>query len=316
MPALFDKYFLNLPQFDRLGDFDSFWDKSIDELKTIPLEGHTKPSKKHIKDFDCFDISFKSIFKATIEGRLCIPSGSTDSFPIIIFHDYNSKDFYNNFKIDTAFSYLFITLRNHQHIEKHDPAEKPQTKGEILTPNFLAENIHDKSRYYLKGLYLDALRSIDFLRLNRKINCSSIAVIGRGLGSACALFAAAYSKRIKIISIDAPALCYLSFSQNHSKSDISTEINRGIASQKDKTAVKKNLTYFDSLNFADKISVPIQMIVGLKDTQNPAQAAFALFNHIIAEKTAEVYPDSGYETGSGKQWDKAIKFIKENLDSN
>ena len=313
MPALFDKYFLHLPQFDRSNDFDSFWDKSIDELKIIPLEAQSKPSKKHVKDFECFDISFKSIFKATIEGRLFIRSGNSDSYPIIVFHDYNAKDYYNNFKLDPAFSYLFITLRNHQHIEKIDASEKMPAKGEILTPNFLAENIHDKNKYYLKGLYLDALRAIDFLRLNKKINCSSIAVIGRGLGSACAVFAAAYSKRISIISLDAPALCYLSFSQNHSKSDISTEINRGIASQKDKSAVKKNLTYFDSLNFADKISVPFQMIVGLKDSQNPPQAAFALFNHVIADKTAEVYPDSGYETGSGKQWEKAIEFIKENL---
>ncbi|MBP7901755.1 MAG: acetylxylan esterase [Spirochaetes bacterium] len=313
MPALFDKYFLHLPQFDRSNDFDSFWEKSVDELKAIPIEAQTKPSKKHIKDFDCFDISYKSIFKATIEGRLCITAEHSDSFPIIIFHDYNAKDYYNNYKLNPAFSYLFITLRNHQHIEKHDSDDKAQAKGEISTPNFLAENIHDRNKYYLKGLYLDALRAIDFLRLNKKIDCSNIAVIGRGLGSACAVFAAAYSKRIKTISIDAPALCYLSFSQNHSKSDISTEINKGIASQKDKTAVKKNLTYFDSLNFADKISIPLQMIVGLKDTQNPPQAAFALFNHIIAEKTAEVYPDSGYETGSGKQWEKAIEFIIENL---
>ena len=313
MPALFDKYFLNLPQFDRSNDFDSFWEKSVEELKNIPLEAQTKPSKKNLKDFDCFDISFKSIFKAIIEGRLCIPSERSDSFPIIIFHDYNAKDYYNNFKLNPAFSYLFITLRNHQHIEKLEADDKTQTKGEISTPNFLAENIHDRNKYYLKGLYLDALRAIDFLRLNKKIDCSNIAVIGRGLGSACAVFAAAYSKRIKTISIDAPALCYLSFSQNHSKSDISTEINRGIASQKDKTAVKNNLTYFDSLNFADKISIPLQMIVGLKDTQNPPQAAFALFNHIIAEKTAEVYPDSGYETGSGKQWEKAIEFIIENM---
>ena len=34
----FDKYFWNLPELTREEDFEKFWEKSISEIKKIPIE--------------------------------------------------------------------------------------------------------------------------------------------------------------------------------------------------------------------------------------------------------------------------------------
>ena len=308
MAALFDKYFMTFPMFDRCDDFFTFWDKSISELKKIPVEPlHVKSKDNRQSGFESFDIRFRSIRKNEIEGKLYTPQSSSKT--VIIFHDYNETEYYNSFKLDPEFSYLFITLRNHQHIEKKAVIQNAQKK-ETVSPNFFAENIHDKTSYYAGYIYLDALRSVEFIRLFRALSSSDIFIIGRGAGAACAVFTAAYSSRVKAISMDSPALCYLSFSQNHSKNELTSEINKGFAGQKNKNEIKKNLTFFDCLNFADKINIPVQMSLGLKDVTNHPQSAFALFNRFLTDKTAEIYPDSGYESGGEKQWVKSLDFFK------
>ncbi len=42
----FDKYFMNLPPFDRQEDFQSFWEKSITAVRKIPLESSIQKTKK------------------------------------------------------------------------------------------------------------------------------------------------------------------------------------------------------------------------------------------------------------------------------
>ncbi|HDP80454.1 MAG TPA: acetylesterase, partial [Spirochaetes bacterium] len=168
--------------------------------------------------------------------------------------------------------------------------------------------------YYLKALYLDALRVIDVLRLRSDLDCGGVGIIGKGLGAAAAVFAAAHSPRVRALVLDTPSFCYLPLNQNHSTSDTAREINEYIAAHRTrKSAVKKNLTYFDALNFSDMIDVPVMATVGFKDTLSPPQCVFALFNHLICDKTIEVYPDEGNSAGGENQFRKSVAWLKKNL---
>ena len=150
--------------------------------------------------------------------------------------------------------------------------------------------------------------------MNNKLDCSSIGLIGKGFGAAAAIFTSAFSERVKAIVIDSPSFCYLPLSQNLSSSDATTEINDFISNHRSKgKQVKKNLTFFDSINFSDMIKCPVLTIVGLKDTLSPPECAFALFNHLLTEKTVEVYPDDGNSTGGNKQFIKSLDWIKKIL---
>jgi cephalosporin-C deacetylase len=304
----FDRFFLQLPPFDRENNFQKFWTDSINELKQIPIEPrYEKNKKKSNAQFEFFDVSFKGYMKSTVNGELYYPNGLTKSKVIILIHDYNKNLTYNKNYLMSGHAYFFLRLRGHELLDDIPPEE---TK----TPGYIVDNILDKDNYYVKGILLDALRVIDVVRLNRRIDCSKIGIIGKGLGAALAIFTAAFSDRVKAVVLDTPSFCHLPLYQNLSSSDATNEINSFIANHRNKkNQIKKNLTYFDAINFADMVKCDILTIVGFKDTTSPPECVFALFNHLLTDKTIEVYPDDGNSAGGDEQFKKSLKWIVKTL---
>jgi cephalosporin-C deacetylase-like acetyl esterase len=178
----------------------------------------------------------------------------------------------------------------------------------------MIEHILDINTYYVKAAFLDVYRSIDVLRLNKDLDCSIIGLLGKGFGAAAALFTGAFSDRVKALVLETPSFSYLPLGQNISTGDAAEEINEFISSRKGKKkVVKDNLTYFDAINFSDRISQPVLATVGLKDTISPPQCVFALFNHLECEKTIEVYPEEGNEAGGTEQFKKSLQWLGERM---
>ncbi|HOT46282.1 MAG TPA: acetylxylan esterase [Spirochaetota bacterium] len=302
----FDKYFLNLPPQDKKNDFDQFWEKAIADIKKIPLETElVKNGRRTTHRFASYDVSYKGFTKTTVTGELLIPRGTPKPKVIMYVHDYNSEVQFSQQTLDDSASYFFINLRGHTEIVK--PAD---TEEEPASPGFMVENILDRDTYYVKAVYLDLYRSIDMLRLIPDINCSAIGIIGKGFGAAAAVFTTAFSDRVAALVMETPAFCHLSLSQNISESDASNEINEFVSTVKaKKKQIKDNLTYFDALNFADRITCPVLATVGFKDTISPPECVFSLFNHIRSEKVIEVYPEEGNAAGGAAQFKKSIQWL-------
>ncbi|HNW29677.1 MAG TPA: acetylxylan esterase [Spirochaetota bacterium] len=302
----FDKYFLNLPPQDKKNDFDQFWEKAIAEIKKIPLETElVKNGKRTTHRFASYDVSYKGFTRTTVTGELLIPRGTPKPKVIIYVHDYNSEVQFSQQTLDDSVSYFFINLRGHTEIVRHADTEK-----EPASPGYMVENILDRDTYYVKAVYLDLYRSIDMLRLIPDINCSAIGIIGKGFGAAAAVFTTAFSDRVAALVMETPAFCHLSLSQNISESDASNEINEFVSTVKaKKKQIKENLTYFDALNFADRIGCPVLATVGFKDTLSPPECVFSLFNHIRSEKVIEVYPEEGNTAGGNAQFKKSIQWL-------
>lgn len=300
----FDRFFLQLPPFDREKDFNQFWNGSISKLRDIPIEPRfEKDTKKSSVRFEFFDVSFKGFSKSKVTGELYYPTEQSKSKVVIIIHDYNKNFTYNKTHLMGGYAYFLLKLRGHELL-----AEKPLE--ESASPGYIVENILDKGNYYVKGLFLDALRVIDVLRLHKRFDCSRIGIIGKGIGAAMAIFTAAFSDRVKALVLDTPSFCYLPLYQNLSSSDATNEINNFIANHRNrKNQVKKNLTYFDAINFADMITCRILTIVGFKDTASPPECVFALFNHLLTDKTVEVYPDDGNAAGGDEQFKKSLQWM-------
>ena len=300
----FDKYFLHLPPLYREKDFDSFWDKAIAEIKKIPIEPLLKKDqKKSTNAFTVYDTHFTGFTKTKISGTIFVPNRNKKPNAIVYIHDYNNLRRFDQNVLDESMAYFFLTLRGHDVLD--------QIQGEdVKSPGFIIENILDRDTYYAKAVYLDVFRSIDMLRLISDVNCSSIGIIGTGFGAAAAIFTAIRTNRVTALVLDAPSFCYFPLSQNISTSDATNEINEFLAGSKGKKKdIKKNLSYFDALNFSDRITCPVLVITGFKDTISPPECVFALFNHIMTEKVMEVYPDEGYGAGGENQFKKSIQWL-------
>jgi cephalosporin-C deacetylase len=307
MAVSFDKFFLHLPPFDRSDDFFRFWDKSLADFKKNPINPDFQKEKKPEDRFLSYRVTYSGFLKTAISGELLIPVKEEKPRVIIDIHDYNSSTRFRRDKLDNRLAYLFLKLRGHDRVQFGKESEQ-------TTPGFMIEHILDINTYYVKAAFLDVYRSIDVLRLNKDLDCSSIGLMGKGFGAAAALFAGAFSSRVKALVLDTPSFSYLPLGQNISTSDSAGEINEFITSRKGKKKViKDNLTYFDAINFSDRIKQPVLATVGLKDTISPPQCVFALFNHLECEKTIEVYPEEGNEAGGSEQFKKSIKWLGDKI---
>jgi cephalosporin-C deacetylase-like acetyl esterase len=303
----FDRFFLHLPPFDREEDFDSFWKGSIAELKKIPIEPSFTPLNSARSPFNRFQVTFRGMIRSAVTGCLLVPAGSRKARAVIIIHDYNRPDPYAGFPLDETTAYFFLRLRGH--------GESNGTETE-KSPGYMVDSITDINGYYMRGVYLDAYRAIDVLRLNERLDCSAMGLMGKGLGGAAAVFAAANSSRPTALVLDTPSFAYLGESQNVSTSDATAEINEYLSLQRTKKKlIKKNLSYFDAVNFADRVTGPALFTVGFKDTISPPQCVFALFNHLKCDKTIEVYPDDGNDAGGAAQFEKSVQWLVESLRS-
>ena len=59
----------------------------------------------------------------------------------------------------------------------------------------------------------------------------------------------------------------------------------------------QTLSYFDTLNLADRVRCPTIMSVGLQDQICPPTTCFAVFNRIIGEKRYRIYPEKKHGLG-------------------
>ena len=304
----FDTFILHFPELDRRVDFHSFWKKSITDLKSIPIDPVSKKnSRKNQSGFITYEITFKSAGRTPVTGILYVPVKTKKPRIIIHIHDYNNTPYLHERFMDPSLAYFVLTLRGHGLLKKSSGDEE-------ISPGFMTENILDKESYYVLGIYLDTLRAIEMLRLIGNLDCSSVGIIGRGLGAACAVFAASYSERVRALVLDSPSFCELPLNQNIAKSDAAREINEFIThSRKSKKQIKLNLTYFDALNFSDMVRVPVLMVCGFKDILSPPECVFGMFNRLKCDKTIEVYPEEGHEAGGLQQLVKSLAWLKERV---
>jgi len=302
----FDKYFYNLPEINREPDFLKFWEKSIADIRKIPLEPDVhENSKKTTGKFKAYDVSYNGFLKTRIRGILYLPKKKEKHKVIIHIHDYNrypEKGIVKHLNENTA--HLILTLRGHDIIEHRSEEDAKNSLG------FIVENIIDLDTYYARSVYLDIFRSVDFLRLISFLDCNKIGIYGKGFGAAAAFFTAVYSGRIGAIVMDSPLFCDLPLSQNISQSDTAREINDIINIQKGKkNQIKRNLSYFDIINFSHDLTIPTLFITGLKDEISPSECVMGLFNHIQSEKTIEIYPEDDNEAGGDSQMIKSMKWL-------
>ncbi|MDY6932633.1 MAG: acetylxylan esterase [Spirochaetota bacterium] len=303
----FDLFFQNFPPLNRAEDYIEFWKRSISELKRISIDPTFEKEGGDSGFFDIINVSFRGYLKSRIRGKLYLPKHIEKPRVIISIPDYNLMPGYEQYPLDKELAFFFLELRG------HDILNTITTKEEKL-PGFILDNILVKDSFYVKSIYLDVYRIIDLLRLYDRLDCNSIGLIGKGLGAAAGLFATVYSDRIKAIVLDTPSFCHLELSQNISKSDTTKEINQFLSNHRGKKKIiKKNLSYFDAINLAEEIICPTLVTVGLKDILSPPQCVFALFNHLVCDKTVEVYPEGGNEAGGKMQFTKSIQWLKARL---
>ncbi|MBI4641154.1 MAG: acetylxylan esterase, partial [Candidatus Tectomicrobia bacterium] len=176
-------------------------------------------------------------------------------------------------------------------------------------------NIVDKHTYSYRGFYVDVWRAVDFLLSRPEVDPNRIGITGSSQGGALTIVTAAMRHEIRAAAAGAPYLCGMMDAIRLTHTYPYQEINDYLRLYPEREKqVRETLSYFDGINFADKIRCPIIVNIGLNDDVCPPETGYALFNVIGSpEKKLYPYENCGHDAGSAFHTRIVTNFLDEQL---
>ena len=94
MPLMFDMPLEKLKTYRGINpkpkDFDSFWDRSIEEMHALDPQVELQPAEFRAGFADCFDMYFTGMGGARIHAKLVKPQAADTPHPaVVMFHGYS-----------------------------------------------------------------------------------------------------------------------------------------------------------------------------------------------------------------------------------
>lgn len=310
--ALHAEWSQYMPELTKEPDFDEFWKKQLELNKVHPLNPVMKAYNYPAKNVKVYDVTIEGHDGTVIHGWFIKPESNSKIPCVVQYHGFGGSRGY-------PMGYMQYAIMGAAVVAFDCRDQGGQTGNNASWTNgsrdaLSAKGILDPNEYYAKHLYLDAIRVLDFVSQQDDIDQSKIAIIGGSQGGALVSAMAALDDRPTIAIGSVPSNSNMNARLMGEHGTVSAVANYLKKHPDHIEQCMKTLSYFDTMNMADKITCPYLAGVGGKDVVCPAKMFYATYNRIQSEKHIEIYPFNGHEGGGDIFWEKAINFIADKLD--
>ncbi|MHA0856382.1 acetylxylan esterase [Paenibacillus sp. CMAA1364] len=302
-----------IPSLTKKDDFDEFWDMTIQEAKSTELQGERSLVDYPSTYVKVYSISYSGMDNTRIHGWYIVPNfGPEEKYPCIIhYHGFNwNRGQPSEFMhwINMGLAVLSVDCRDQGGI-----TGSLATSNHGYSQNVASKGILNKDDYYYRYVYMDCLRALDFACEQEEVDVSKIVIEGGSQGGGLGMAVCALDPRPVLAMVDVPSNSDL-VSRVDGCHGAFTSIGDFIKKHPTQADVAlENLSYFDTMNMADKISCKVLASVALKDEICPPQMYFATYNRIMSEKQVEIYPFNGHEGGGVIQTEIKLKYLKQHF---
>ena len=289
-------------------DFDAFWDDVKTQVERVDLnpEVVAEPMRSD-EEVEVYQASYNSLDNVRVAAWYCLPKGATGPLPaIILVPGYQSDPAIPKEWARRGYAALGAA-----------PRGKLRSNAQFNPgyPGLLTYGMVDRNVYSYRGFYTDAWRAVDFLLSRNEVDSDRIGVTGSSQGGGLTLCTAAMRSEIKAAAAGAPYLTGFMDSIELTSTYPYQEINdylRLHPSRRER--VERTLNYFDCVNFADEITCPIIVNIGLQDNVCPPETGYALFDRIASEdKRLYAYDGQGHSAGRDEHEPIIVEFFNRHL---
>ena len=296
------------PKVEKPDDFDAFWNDVLREASAVPLEPELVPDPlRTSEDIEVFHVFYTSIDRVRVAAWYARPLRRAARTPAIVFLP--------GYQMDPPIPKEWA--------RKGYAALSVAPRGKLRSnrqfnpgyPNLLTHNMVDRHTYAYRGFYVDTWRSVDFLLSRPEVDPARIGVTGSSQGGGLTITTAAMRPEVCAASAGAPYLCGFTDAAELTHTYPYEEINDYLRLYPERRAqVEETLAYFDGISFADRISCPIIVNIGLQDNVCPPETGFALFDRIgAADKRLYPYDGHGHDAGRAKHSAVVDRFFAHHL---
>jgi len=291
-------------------DFDTFWAEVLAQAAEVPLAPEMLADPLRASDdVEVFQVFYTSVDHVRIAAWYCRPARPTGRTPAIVFlPGYQMDPPIPKEWARKGYSALSVAPRGKlRSLSRFNPGY----------PNLITHNIVDRHTYAYRGFYVDCWRSVDFLLSRPEVDPARIGVTGSSQGGGLTITTAAMRSEIRAAAAGAPYLCCYLDAIELTHTYPYEEINDFLRLHPEsRGAVEETVGYFDGINFADRITCPIIVNIGLQDNVCPPETGYALFNRIGAvDKRLYAYDGHGHEAGRHKHQAIVDQFFAQQLAS-
>lgn len=268
-------------------DFISFWENAKRELLSINPNYQTYPRPDlSNKSSNVYEIEFTSAAKAIIRGYLSVPK--TGSRHGVL---YKICDYLSELKPELRKD-LAVFCLNVRGVGSSAP------NYALPYDSYGVYNADDKSKYMLKGVYLDAVRGLDFIHTQAaayKLDNNKIIASGTGLGASAAVAVAVLDQRLRGIALETPTFVgmreMLSFADALGNNTWPSSMFKSFCTNRrsGKETLLRTLDYFDPVSFAPFVNCAVLTGFNLRSTATPVQSVYSFINNLrITKKETHV----------------------------
>ena len=157
---------------NRPSDFDQFWEDAKRDLINIdPKFRVTRRGDQSTREVDVFLVEFQSLDYQTIRGWLSVPK-EKGKFKVM----YELPGYLQDMRPDSLRKDMAVFRLN---VRGHGNS-KDNTNADFNTFNII--NLNDKNKYIYRGVYMDALRGLEFIYRHEhlKLDIKKVVVKGEG----------------------------------------------------------------------------------------------------------------------------------------
>lgn len=291
---------------DAQKDLRKFWDKALAELSKVPMNATmTEIPEKSGEKRKIYFCQYLSLDNDTVSGYLAMPVAPGKYPAIIYYNGYNGEPW----EIDPDGMPEWIEF---QHWVRGQGPNKPYNRYD----DYVQYCLDDPGKYYYRGAFMDAIRTIDFIESLPQTDKDNIFAEGGSQGGAFTFVAAALDPRQRLRAI-APYIPFLSDYPDYFNI-VSWPAGpvKGKAAEigLDDATLYRNLSYFDIKNLTPWIKVPVLMGVGLQDPVCPPHTNFSGYNNLKGvQKQFVIYPLCGH-TVDYTDWNpRRLEFFRHNF---
>nr|WP_321233990.1 acetylxylan esterase [uncultured Psychroserpens sp.] len=290
-------------------DFDQFWDDTLTELGTTVRYEVIKDSI--VEDQKWTLNKIKSFQDVSFYAWVAEPLGDGE-YPVKI--KFSGFGRGNNSVSNIPHKWF---LKNEESINMVvDIRGQGLSTEQIQFKGYLTKGLTDKNNYVYRGAYMDAVKSVDFIAEHPKSD-GNIIVTGGSQGGALSIVATALNPKVTMSIIGFPFLTDM-YHYDRGKWPMNILLRESNKKEIDLDDLLETLSYFDIINFAEKIDTPVFLRTQEIDTITPKEGAIKFFERIKSDKK-EIYIENCEGHGCSSKSEVADKleraFIKSNIQS-
>lgn len=268
-------------------DFEEFWKSEVEKLRQKKLVVERKIKDFPYTNITTWEVKYNTHDDTIVKAYFSVPNdGKKKHACVIDYHGGGARKSVNVQYLACGVACFSIDVRS-QGGETVDKAN--YSMGDMMG-GIMTRGLIDKHEFYMKNIYLDAIRAVDVVASFEEVDTDKIITFGGSQGGALSVVAAALSGKVK--------KCYTVVT-SYSCIDKRVEAGTGVfesthaflhANPQYTDAALNTLTYFDINNLISLIKVPTSFCIALADKICLPEYVYSVYTHANCEKDLSMVP--------------------------